>query len=233
MPPSIRESFYSPCVSLGRRELASTARLQHAAWYAGQASWVELRFDLLQRDGRQCVEGIEEMVRMFARFEHRIAVCHRSADGLNAEQRMGVIGRAVAAGCNAVDIDWQEERDYPSALYSALARRGVKRVRSCHLSNPLSSPKALRGLIARMRHDAPFLVKVVMPCYSQSQMRMVLSCYDGKSDLLLIAAGQAGRTSRVVATRHGAPFSYVHLGSPTGPGQISLAQYRKAFRNGL
>ena len=76
------------------------------------------------------MEGIEKRVRMFSRFEHRIAVCHRSADGLNAEQRMEVIRRAVSAGCNAVDIDWQEERDYPAALYLSLI----------HISEPTRRP---------------------------------------------------------------------------------------------
>lgn len=225
------QKAYSPCLSLGKRELASSARMQRAAWISNRAEWVELRLDLAAVPYANTTLRVEKNVRTLSRFAHRIAVCHCMADGLPARERMVILGRAVAAGCDAVDIDWQEERDYPAAFYRTLARRGVKRIRSLHLNAPIASPRTLRSLIERMRMGHPYLVKIVVPCASPSQVHAMLSCYDGRKDLLLIAAGRLGRSSRIVATAAGAPFSYVHMGVPTGKGQISFSQYRKIFEH--
>lgn len=198
---------------------------------SNRAEWVELRLDLAAAARANAALEAEKKAQALSRFAHRIAVCHSAADGLPAHTRMAVLGRAVAAGCDAVDIDWREERDYPAAFYHALAQRGVKRIRSRHLYAPPASPRSLRALIGKMRKGQPFLVKIVAPCRSNAQVHALLSCYDGRGDLLLIASGRVGRISRIAATAAGAPFSYVHLGVPTGKGQISFSQYRKVFKH--
>ena len=226
----LKRRGYSPCLSVGGSALGSANCRQSVRWLKALSRWVELRFDLMQEGTDYCGATVRNEVKDFSHFPHRIAVCHRQKGGLGADVRRNVIGQAIAAGCDAVDIDWFEERDYPPPFYTELVRRGVKRIRSLHPSSPLASPQALRNLIVRMRRGNPFLVKVVMPCRSLAQARLVLSCYDGREDLLLIASGPKGRASRVKATVCGAPFSYVHLGTPTGSGQLSWKQYRRAFR---
>ena len=226
----LKRRGYSPCLSVGGGALGSANCRQSVRWLKALSRWVELRFDLMQGGTDYCGATVRNVVKDFSYFSHRIAVCHRQKGGFGADVRRNVIGQAIAAGCDAVDIDWFEERDYPSAFHAEMVRRAVKRIRSLHLSRPLASPRALRNIIARMRRGNPFLVKVVVPCRSLAQARLVLSCYDGREDLLLIASGPKGRASRVKATVCGAPFSYVHLGMPTGSGQLSWKQYRRAFR---
>lgn len=221
---------YSPCISLGGEELSSVRRLREVGRYASQVQWVELRFDLFMSTRSACDCNAAGRVRALSGFKHRVAVCHRAA-GVNASERQRVLSEMVVAGCDAVDIDWREEQDYSSDFYTMLSRRKVKRIRSLHLSVPLASSLAVRELIKRMRRGNPYLVKIVVPCCSTTQLRTLLSCYDGKNDLLLIASGRLGRASRALATSYGAPYSYVYLEKPTGRGQFSLAQYSRIFSN--
>lgn len=227
-----RKMVYSPCVSLGKMGLTAPDRLRRAASLADTVKWVELRFDLAAAWRSKAELDVETTVSALSRFAHRIAVCHSASNELSPKERKSMLGRAVAAGCDAVDIDWLEERDYPAAFYRALSQRHIRRIRSLHLNGPIYSPRTLRMLIGRMRRGRPYIVKIVAPCRSRSQVDALQSCYDGKKDLLLIASGRIGRASRIAATAAGARFTYVHAGEPTGSGQMSFEEYRNTFTHG-
>jgi 3-dehydroquinate dehydratase I len=74
-------------------------------------------------------------------------------------------------------------------------------------------------------------IKIVTSAKTQNDSSNVLSLYSNstKNKLIAFAMGDHGRMSRILCLYLGSPFTYVSLGKPVAPGQLSLDQVNAIF----
>lgn len=87
--------------------------------------------------------------------------------------------------------------------------------------------KTLRSMLKKMSRLSRN-VKIVTTARTVGDTIRVLSLYRShpKVNLISFAMGDPGRMSRILCTRLGSPYTYVSLGRPVAPGQLSLKEMR-------
>ncbi|MEM3172129.1 MAG: type I 3-dehydroquinate dehydratase, partial [Candidatus Nitrosotenuis sp.] len=74
-------------------------------------------------------------------------------------------------------------------------------------------------------------VKIVTTANTVADTVSVMSLYRQKDvNLIAFAMGSAGQISRILCMQFGSPYTYVSLGRPVAPGQMSLAQVKSMLR---
>lgn len=195
-----------------------------AALRENRAEWVESRFDLASENAVPVAE-VAEITKI---APNRIATCRINRD-FPPIRALAILREAVAEGFNYVDIDHDEERHFPPDFFRHLREKGVGCIRSCHYPKADFSLTQVEREIDRLWQSELFLLKLVVPVCQPQEAERLMTLYGRKPNLLLLASGDAGRESRIAATRYGAPFSYVYLEKPTGEGQLSLHDYLQEF----
>ena len=72
-------------------------------------------------------------------------------------------------------------------------------------------------------------VKIVTTAKSVDDSIRTLQLYskNGKNNLIAFAMGDNGRISRILCLYLGSPYTYVSLGKPVAPGQLSIDEVKK------
>jgi len=72
-------------------------------------------------------------------------------------------------------------------------------------------------------------VKIVTTAKSVDDSTRTLQLYskNGKNNLIAFAMGDNGRISRILCLYLGSPYTYVSLGKPVAPGQLSIDEVKK------
>ena len=114
---------------------------------------------------------------------------------------------------------------------------GTLLIRSFHDAEGTDSTRSLSAVAEKCIHLGADIVKIATTAASEADADKVLRLYDlfPPENLVAFCMGDAGSRSRVECLAKGAPFSYAAL-SPeeaTAPGQMSLADMRKAVYAGL
>jgi len=202
------------CVSVAAQTVEELRRKRDAA---DGADLVELRLDHLDRpDGAAAIEGRRRPVLVTCRASWEEGHFRGSE-----EERRRVLESAVAAGAEFVDV----EAAAPFAADIMRLRRGRGVVLSAHVYGEV--PPDLRQRVAAMRSTGAEVIKIAVEARSLSDLLPLFAVAEesgrgGESGHVLIAMGDAGVPSRILAARLANRWTYA--GDGVAPGQFPAAK---------
>jgi 3-dehydroquinate dehydratase/shikimate dehydrogenase len=211
------------CVTVTGRTMEELRRARDAA---ADADLVELRLDTVERpDAVGAVEGRRRPVIVTCRAAWE-GGCFRGSE----EERERVLSDAQAAGADFVDVEAQA--GFAGALIRRRRGRGV--VLSMHAFG--ETPPDLIDRARAMRSSEAEVVKISITAerLADTAALMDLSQLPGFADSgsttghVLLAMGQAGVPSRILAARLGNRWTYA--GDAVAPGQMPAGRLLNEFR---
>jgi 3-dehydroquinate dehydratase / shikimate dehydrogenase len=200
---------------------ATTAGLRQMRDRAsGLADLVELRLDGV---GDLDVQGV-----LAGRRGQVIVTCRPAREGGrfggSEDERLDILNRAAAFGADYVDIEWD------SAHEPLLARRrGRGVIVSSHDFEGV--PADLRTRFAAMRATGAEVVKIAVTAHGLADNLPLLALGTesaGHGRVALVAMGDSGLASRVLAARFGSCWAY--SGDAVAPGQVTPERMVSEFR---
>lgn len=207
------------CVSVTGETVDALRRRRDAA---DGADLVELRLDHLERpEAAAAIEGRRRPV---------VVTCRPVWEGGrfqgSEEERRGIIESAVAAGAEFVDIE-------VGAAFAAdvmRLRRGRGIVLSTHIFGDV--PRDIRDRAASMRSTGAEVIKIAIEARGLGDMLPLVelasdSQEDGPGGHVLVAMGDAGTPSRILAARLGNRWTYA--GDGVAPGQLPIGRLLREF----
>jgi len=164
-----------------------------------------------------------------------IATCRRAASGGkfrgSIASQLDILGKAAAAGCQLVDVEFQTVLKSKPAQLEKLCNRAAL-ILSIH---DFRGTKRLDETVEKMRaHPADFY-KVVSTATTLSDnvtMIQFLGRQSDRSSLIGLCMGEQGIISRVLGVRAGSVFTFAasSLGEETAPGQVTAQELRSVYR---
>lgn len=187
----------------------TTAELRARRDRVTNADLIELRLDsVLDPDAAGALEGRRTPV---------IVTCRPAWEGGwfkgSEEERLGILRDALRGGAEYVDVEWRASH---ADLIRASSGRGV--VLSMHDFSGV--PADLPGLARAMQATGAEVVKLAVTAQALSDTLALfdLPRRDG-SPMVLLAMGDVGFPTRVLASRFGSAWTYA--GDGVAPGQVS------------
>ena len=214
------------CVSLANKDIDSIFQILERP----DVQMAEVRLD-------SCPLTMEEVEDLFSSIDKPLIATYRLADASQVAEAEAKLLTAIQAGAAFLDLDI----DAPAMMCKRLRREareaGTLLIRSFHDAEGTDSTRSLSAVAEKCIHLGADIVKIATTATSESDVDKVLRLYDlfPPENLVAFCMGDAGSRSRVECLAKGAPFSYAAL-SPeeaTAPGQMSLADMRKAVYAGL
>jgi 3-dehydroquinate dehydratase/shikimate dehydrogenase len=200
---------------------ASTmAELRAARDRAVDADLVELRLDTVaDPDVAGALQGRRRPVIITCRMREEGGAFRGSE-----EERRRLLGEALAQGAEYVDLEWR------AGFEEVIAREGGRRiVLSFH--DFASMPHDLHGIARAMRAVGAEVVKIAARARRLSDCVTLLELarsIDEPDHMILIAMGEAGLSSRVLAGRFGSRWTYA--GGVKDVGQVSVPELLHEYR---
>ena len=214
------------CVSLANKDIDSIFQILERP----DVQMAEVRLD-------SCPLTMEEIEDLFSSIHKPLIATYRLADASQVAEAEAKLLTAIQAGAAFLDLDI----DAPAMMCKRLRREareaGTLLIRSFHDAEGTDSTRSLSAVAEKCIHLGADIVKIATTAASEADADKVLRLYDlfPPENLVAFCMGDAGSRSRVECLAKGAPFSYAAL-SPeeaTAPGQMSLADMRKAVYAGL
>lgn len=141
--------------------------------------------------------------------------------GGSEEERRRILAEAIALGAELVDVEWRAE--FTDLLTSTGGRRIVL---SHHEFSGV--PVDLGDRLTAMRNTGAEFVKVAVMARSLRDNLALLPLWEHRClSTVLLAMGEAGLPSRVLAGRFGSCWTYA--GDGAAPGQLPLARMIREF----
>lgn len=214
------------CVSLANKDIDSIFQILERP----DVQMAEVRLD-------SCPLTMEEVEDLFSSIDKPLIATYRLADASQVAEAEAKLLTAIQAGAAFLDLDI----DAPAMMCKRLRREareaGTLLIRSFHDAEGTDSTRSLSAVAEKCIHLGADIVKIATTAASEADADKVLRLYDlfPPENLVAFCMGDAGSRSRVECLAKGAPFSYAALSSEeaTAPGQMSLADMRKAVYAGL
>jgi 3-dehydroquinate dehydratase/shikimate dehydrogenase len=197
---------------------ATSAELRTRRDQVRDADLVELRLDT--------VSDPSAAAALAGRRTPVIITCRSQAQGGHFKgseaERREILSEALALGAEYVDLEWQ------SSCADLIEKTGGRRVvLSHHDFNGV--PPDLPGIAQAMLASGAEVVKIaVMASRLSDSLTLRSIAQKTRVPMALIAMGEAGVPSRVLATWMGACWTYA--GNNVAPGQVSAARMLEEFR---
>ena len=165
-----------------------------------------------------------------------IATCRRAANGGKFKGTIAaeieVLGKAIAVGCQIVDVELQTAESIKGAGIKKLREQGAALIISHH---DFSVTKDLGKIYERIKPFAPDFMKIVSTAKSLADNVTMMRFLEQKRDearVVGICMGDFGIISRVLGVRAGSIFTFgaVTAGEETGPGQIAARTLLETYR---
>jgi 3-dehydroquinate dehydratase/shikimate dehydrogenase len=200
----------------------STADLITARDAATAGDMVEVRLDgVTDLDVAAVVRGARVPV---------LATCRPAWEGGlfegSEEDRAAILGRALALGAAFVDVEWRALRGlHGDTFRRVVARDPARVVVSSHDFEGV--PADLKTRVRDMRACGARLIKVAVTpsCLTETLDLMDVA---GAGHAVVVAMGDTGLPSRLLATRFGSRWTYA--GNAVAPGQIPAGRMIHEFR---
>jgi 3-dehydroquinate dehydratase/shikimate dehydrogenase len=191
------------------------AELRAARDAVTRADMVELRLD--------GVEDIDVVGALAGRARPVIVTCRPTWEGGrfdgSEERRHSILREALNHGAEYVDVEWR-------AGFADLVARDPRRVvLSSHDFQRVPDDLAARA--TAMRQTRAGTIKIAIPAARLTDALALLPIGAG-GDAVVIAMGDAGLASRLLASRFGSRWTYA--GDAIAPGQIPAARMLDEFR---
>lgn len=165
-----------------------------------------------------------------------IATCRRAAAGGKFEgttaAELDILEKAVAAGCQLIDIEIETAESLKSAQLEKLRSLGAALIISHH---DFTGTKHLDNIFDRIRLHQPDIIKIVSTAKTLSDnvamMRLLERTHD-IANVIGICMGDQGIISRILGLRAGSIFTFASAqsGEETGPGQIAARTLAETYR---
>ena len=227
---ALKISFPKICVALGITDPKQL--LQHADREAeASESFLEFRLDYLERPE----EGLQVIRDVLQRHPgcSILATCrrHQNHGKFNGsiEDQIAILEAAVAAGAHAVDVEIETAELAPDRLQTL--RQGSRLIISYH--NFESTPH-LEPVSKRMTRIPADAYKIVTTARKPSDCARILGLPRGNSriPLIVLAMGETGFPTRVLATCFGGLYTYAApaCAEGTASGQVTARLLRHLYR---
>ena len=191
------------------------AELRAARDAVTRADMVELRLD--------GVEDVDVAGALAGRARQVILTCRPTWEGGrfdgSEERRHSILREALDGGAEYVDVEWR------AGFADLIARDPRRVVLSSHDFQRV--PEDLAARATAMRQTGARTIKVAIPAARLSDALALLpiaACGDG----VVVAMGDAGLPSRLLASRFGSRWTYA--GDAIAPGQIPASRMLDEFR---
>ncbi|MDA1183266.1 MAG: type I 3-dehydroquinate dehydratase [Acidobacteria bacterium] len=203
------------CETVTGATMAELIAARDAAASAGVVDMVELRLDgVRDLDVAGALDAVTVPV---------VATCRPVWEGGrfdgSEEERRGVLTRALAHGARYVDIEWQAGFD------DMIAANQPRVVVSSHDFTGVPADLATRA--RAMRSTGAALIKVAVSAARLSDSLPLLEVAK-QGDAVVVAMGDAGVPSRLLASRFGSRWTFA--GQNVAPGQIPATRMVGEFR---
>jgi len=155
------------------------------------------------------------------------------------EYRVGLWEAAMEAGAEYVDVElvgWEKNKELRDRVCEAAEKHGTKIILSNHSFD--GRPKDLDARLARLRRvkqadvlKIAWKAESVIDAVDALMLGAKLQKEDGRPAVVL-AMGEEGLISRLLAAKFGAPWAFAALaeGAESAPGQPSVADLRDIYR---
>ena len=197
---------------------ATSAELRTRRDQAADADLVELRLDT--------VSDPSAAAALAGRRKPVIITCRSQAQGGHfkgsEEERRAILGEALALGAEYVDLEWQ------SSCAELMEKTGGRRiVLSHHDFNGV--PADLHNIAQAMLASGSEVVKIaIMASRLSDSIALRSIAKHTRVPMAVIAMGEAGIPSRVLATWMGSCWTYA--GNNVAPGQVGAHRMLEEFR---
>jgi 3-dehydroquinate dehydratase/shikimate dehydrogenase len=164
-----------------------------------------------------------------------IATCRRVASGGkfrgSIASQLDILGKALAAGCQVVDVELQTAQKCKSGQLQKLRGRAAL-ILSFH---DFRGTKKLDETLKKMREFPADFYKVASTATTLSDNVSMIQFLGRESDnhsIIGVCMGEQGIISRVLGVRAGSVFTFgsVGAGEETAPGQVSAPELRSVYR---
>jgi 3-dehydroquinate dehydratase / shikimate dehydrogenase len=206
------------CVTVTAANMTALRAARDGA--AEHADLVELRLD--------GVRDVDVQGALAGRRTPVIVTCRPPREGGRfdgaEDERIGLLARAAALGAEYVDIEWDSAH---AAVVAGRVGRGV--VLSSHDFDGV--PKDLRERVRAMRATGAEVVKIAVTARSLADNLPLLAIgreATDRSRLALVAMGEPGLPSRLLAAKFGSCWAY--SGEAVAPGQLTPDRMVSEFR---
>lgn len=224
-----RTSLPRVCVALGCSD-SSTLRQQSKQEIDNGESFLEFRLDYLPCP-KEGVEIIRELTTINPQLTV-LATCRREGNGGHfkgsIDEQLSILSDALGAGARVVDV----EIETAELVADRLAELQCNALLVISYHNFESTP-SITGIMRRVKRVSADAYKIVTTARKPSDILRVLTLLKthSKEKLILLAMGDTGVPSRVLAPAFGGLFTY---GAPasvdgTAPGQICARQLRNLY----
>lgn len=180
-----------------------------------RADMVELRLDGL--------EDIDVAGALAGRARPVIVTCRPTWEGGrfdgNEERRHSILREALDCGAEYVDVEWR------AGFADLIARDSRRIVLSSHDFQRV--PDDLVARATAMRQTGAGTIKIAVPATRLSDA-LVLVPIGAQGDAVVVAMGDAGLPSRLLASRFGSRWTYA--GDAIAPGQMPASRMLDEFR---
>jgi 3-dehydroquinate dehydratase / shikimate dehydrogenase len=195
--------------------------------------FLEFRLDYLSRPAL----ALQKIKRFIEYHPHvvTIATCRRVPNGGrfrgSLASQLEVLGKAAAAGCQLLDLEWQSaSKAKPAQVQRLRARGGL--ILSHH---DFRATKKLDETLAKMVAIPADLYKIVGTAAMLSDNVLMMKFLEKQSDrhsLIGICMGEQGIISRVLGVRAGSVFTFgaISPDEKTAPGQVTAQDLRSTYR---
>ncbi len=195
------------------------------------ADLLELRIDTFrQRDPRKLLRGIERLKAIEGARSIPLVITVRSkAEGglyaIPAGKRLEIF-QALMLFADYVDIELSSGTILKDVVRSA-GRSKTKVIVSYHNFRSTPGPDRLRAVAAKARASGADIVKIAAFARQRADLRTLAQVLLGGTDLVVIAMGALGASTRVFFPVLGSLISYGSVTGSTAPGQLPIRTIRK------
>jgi 3-dehydroquinate dehydratase / shikimate dehydrogenase len=196
-------------------------------------SFLELRLDYLPRPGL----AIAKLKQFLDSHPHivTIATCRRALSGGRFKgsiaSQLDILGKAVAAGCQLLDVELQTAlKCRPEQLQKLRARAAL--ILSFHDFRATRKPEETLQKMLAFPADFYKVVTTATTLSDNVVMMKLLEEYGDKHSIIGLCMGEQGIISRVLGVRAGSVFTFASVspGEETAPGQVTAQDLRSVYR---
>lgn len=215
---------YKTCVSIA--ENSSYKIKQNLKDALKKSDYVEIRFDFLKTD------EIPKTLEIIKNDLKRVVCTLRpKSEGGKFEggekERISILKLIAEYNPFLLDVEFNTIKENKE-LVKYLKSTKTKLLISWHDFKKTPKFSELKNMMSKMTKFS-HNVKIVTTAKSVDDSTRTLQLYskNGKNNLIAFAMGDNGRVSRILCLYLGSPYTYVSLGKPVAPGQLSIDEVKK------
>ena len=220
------------CIAIGETH---TAKIEEAILKArSEAEYLELRLDFL-KEHNLCPSTFQNWQRLAG--IPLIVTLRRQANGGaftgNESEQIAILRAAVESNVPFVDIEIETVENFLKGQLSSLRRTNTQFIVSYH--NFHETPADIEGIYQRLQKVRPDVLKIATVARSFSDnfrlLELIEKAKQERLPIIVVAMGELGIYSRIVAAGRGALLTYGSIGAgrETAPGQLLAADLKNLY----